>query len=182
MIRRLKEYKDEVITGCVWKNWRLDNHKLYMESRFHWYQKVVFKLVIITKTKAEGFAHKLNSHIHFKHTHTHTTLIAICMQCTLYKTKVQRENARASWTKEINFDYGSGSPHVCKQIPLILCLREGLEFEWEEMGGKGNFQQRKLRKVQGVFEQHFVVIRGVDIAGNKAGKIDWDQIMKNLPG
>lgn len=50
------------------------------------------------------------------------------------------------------------------------------------MGGKGNFQQRKLRKVQGVFEQHFVVIRGVDIAGNKAGKIDWDQIMKYLPG
>lgn len=46
------------------------------------------------------------------------------------------------------------------------------------MGGKGNFQQRKLRKVQSVFDEQSVVTGRKDIVGNKAGKIDWDQIMR----
>lgn len=52
----------------------------------------------------------------------------------------------------------------------------------EGNGWEGNFQQRKLRKVQSVFEAQSVVTREEDIVRNKAGKIGWDQIMRDLPG
>lgn len=50
------------------------------------------------------------------------------------------------------------------------------------MGGEGNFQQRKLIKVQSVFEEQSIVTRRVSVLGNKTGKIGWDSIMRYHPG